>query len=79
MSAKSTKKADRERPMREHYDFSEAKRGRFPDLAGAHLVLVAHDVWTYFGSERAVLAALRGLVRKAKPRKARTRRARRAA
>ncbi len=50
MSAKSTKKAKRASQMREHYDFRRAKRGRFPDLAGAHVVVVSPAIWKHLGA-----------------------------
>jgi hypothetical protein len=79
MNAKTTKKPKRASGMRDHYDFRRAKRGRFPDLAGGHVVFVGADVWEHFGSDAAVLTALRGLVELAKPSKTRKGRARRAA
>lgn len=79
MNAKTTKKAKRASGMRDHYDFRRAKRGRFPDLAGGHVVVVAPDVWDHFGSDAAVLAALRGLVKLANPSKLRRGKGHRAA
>ncbi len=65
--------------MRENYDFRRAKRGRFPDLAGAHVVVVSPAIWKHFGTEARVIAALEELAGGARPAKARRRRQRHAA
>jgi uncharacterized DUF497 family protein len=64
---KETKKAERAPEMREHYDFSRAKRGRFPDLVGGHVVTVSPELWKHFGSEAAVVSALEEIAVGAKP------------
>jgi hypothetical protein len=66
VSAKNTKRAKPREGMRAHYDFSSAKRGRFPDLAGGHVVVLDDAVWRHFGSEASVLEALRSVVASSK-------------
>ena len=79
MSAKSTKKARAGVAMKSHYDFSRAKRGRFPGLAGAHAVFLDDELWQHFGSDEAVIAALGNVIAATKLVRSPKKRARRAA
>ena len=65
--------------MRAHYDFREAKRGRFSDLARRHVLVLEEDVWRHFGSDESVIAALRSVVEMSKHVKGVTKKARSAA
>jgi hypothetical protein len=62
MSARNAKKAKDRDDMRPHYDFRDAKRGRFPDLAGGHVLVLDDSVWKHFGSNASILKALRSVV-----------------
>jgi hypothetical protein len=60
--------------MRAHYDFRQAKRGRFPDLAGGHVLVLDDAVWRHFGSDASVIEALRSVVALTKHMKATSKR-----
>ncbi|MGH7964431.1 MAG: hypothetical protein ACRERD_21885 [Candidatus Binatia bacterium] len=61
----------------ERYDWSKATRGRYATRfpRGAHAVVIAPDLWPYFGTADAVndglqlLVEMAALARKVKPRK----------